>query len=890
MKPRRKVDRPLRRDVRLLGELLGEVLLEQEGAALLALEERIRKLSIQRRRGPRDRRAEAAAELSSLLTTLPPERMEPVIRAFAVYFQLANLAEQHHRIRRARAHAQDAEAPPQRGSLEAVLREAKACGVPAERCRHALGDLEVTLTFTAHPTQTMRRTVLEKLGRIASHLEERDRCALTPTEAAENLRGIREEVSALWLTDELRRERPTVGDEVKNVLWYLEEILWELIPWLGEALEDAFQRAYGEPLGFTPNPLRLHSWVGGDMDGHPLVTPEVLEDAVRAYANRGVRHLLEAVRKLGSALSASSRHARAPAALLESLEREARELPEVARAQGPRTEGEPWRRKLRYIEARLEATLEEGERQRRAPAFDPAESSARYLKPTELQADLELIADTLVEAKAEAAGARQVQRLLAKVRALGFMAAELEMRVLAEDMREAWRALGVGAEPQTPGGQRVVDSLRRLARLQREVGDRACRTVILSMAGSAEDVLAAFHCAKACGLWDEARGAASVNVVPLFETLAALDAAPGILSQLFATPDYRAHLSGRGVQEVMIGYSDSGKEVGLLAASAALYRAQSALPPIAREAGVPLRLFHGRGESVARGGGPAQQGILALPPGSVGGRYKATEQGEALDHKYARAELAKRTLELIAGGALLHTVDAQPRPSEEDERRFLQAYDDLAELGRKAYRALVWEEPSFPALFRAVTPVEAIAELPMGSRPSKRGQGGLETLRAIPWVFAWTQNRAILPGWYGVGTALETFRRERDGVLLIEMCRHWPFFHAVLDNVEMVLAKSDLAIAGRYAALAPEALRPLWAQIAEEHRRTREAIGWVTGHRTLLEDNPALARSISLRNPYVDPMSFLQVELLRRKRAGEALDRPLLLTLGGIASGMRNTG
>jgi phosphoenolpyruvate carboxylase len=265
-------------------------------------------------------------------------------------------------------------------------------------------------------------------------------------------------------------------------------------------------------------------------------------------------------------------------------------------------------------------------------------------------------------------------------------------------------------------------------------------------------------------------------------------------------------------------------------------------------------------------------------------------QGEALDHKYARAELAMRTLELITGGALLHTLDAQPRPDEEDERRFLDAYDLLAERGRKTYRALVWEEPRFAEFFRAVTPVAEIAELPMGSRPSKRGQGGLETLRAIPWVFAWTQTRAILPGWYGVGTALETFRSERDGVLLIEMCRHWPFFHAVLDNVEMVLAKCDLAIAERYAALAPDALRPLWDRIAEEHRRTREAIGWVTGHRKLLEDNPALARSISLRNPYVDPMSFLQVELLRRKRAGEALERPLLLTLSGIASGLRNTG
>jgi phosphoenolpyruvate carboxylase len=598
--------------------------------------------------------------------------------------------------------------------------------------------------------------------------------------------------------------------------------------------------------------------------------------------------------RLGARLSQSDRHVKVPQALLDGLAADAQAMPAVAAAQGPRTEGEPWRRKLRFVEARLEATLALGEQRRLAPPerterMEPPRAPP-YRQPSELQADLELCADTLEEANAERSGARQVKRLLARVKALGFMAAELEMRVLAEDVRAAWSALEQQQEPATPGGKRVVDSLRRLATLREELGDRACRTLILSMAKSSEDVLAAFQAAKACGLWDDARGAASVNVVPLFETLGALDAAPTILTELFAHPAYLAHVQGRGAQEVMVGYSDSGKEVGLLAASAALYRAQSALPPIAREAGIRLRIFHGRGESVARGGGPAQQGILALPPGSVNGSYKATEQGEALDHKYARPELAKRTLELIAGGALLHSLDAQERPSEDDERRYLAAYDALAALGRTAYRALVWDDPRFEAFFRAVTPVEEIAELPMGSRPSKRGQGGLSALRAIPWVFAWTQNRAILPGWYGVGTALQTFRETQDGVLLIEMYRHWPYFHAVLDNVEMVLAKSDLAIAERYAALAPAELHPLWDLISEEHHRTRAAIQWVTGHRKLLEENPALARSISLRNPYVDPMSFLQVELLRRKRAGESLDRPLLLTLSGIASGMRNTG
>jgi phosphoenolpyruvate carboxylase len=340
----------------------------------------------------------------------------------------------------------------------------------------------------------------------------------------------------------------------------------------------------------------------------------------------------------------------------------------------------------------------------------------------------------------------------------------------------------------------------------------------------------------------------------------------------------------------MVGYSDSGKQVGLLAASAALVEAQTALAEIARTRNVALRIFHGRGESVARGGGPAQEAILALPPGSVGGRYKATEQGEAMDHKYARPELAMRTLELIIGGALLHTLDLQPRPS--DLSAFRKTFSELAEIGRQTYRGLVWDEPRFVELFAATTPLAEVSELPIGSRPSKRTSGGLEALRAIPWVFAWTQNRAILPGWYGVGSALEQFATKDGGLAQLQrMYAEWPHFRAVIDNVEMVLAKSDLDIARRYVELAPEDLRGLWDRIEAEHKRTREWVKRVNGSRHLLDGNPSLQRSISLRNPYVDPMSFLQVELLRRKRAGEPdVERPILLSLSGIASGLRNTG
>jgi phosphoenolpyruvate carboxylase len=512
--------------------------------------------------------------------------------------------------------------------------------------------------------------------------------------------------------------------------------------------------------------------------------------------------------------------------------------------------------------------------------------------PTELANDLELIADSLRAANCAHSGERRARALCELVKAGGFGIAELEMRTVAEDARAAAAWLETHGE-RSQGAERLLSALQRIGRAQRDVGEGACRTLVLSMTRDEHCVLAALTCARECELWDRERQFARLDIVPLFETGAALERSPGVLRALFADPDYRRHLAGRGVQEVMVGYSDSGKEVGLLAASGLLRRVQEALPVVAAEAGIPLRIFHGRGESVARGGGPAQKAILALPPGAVAGRFKATEQGEALDHKYGRPELAERTLELIIGGALLHSLGAQERPPLADERRYAALYDELAEAGRVEYRALVWEEPLFLKFFSAATPIEAIARMPIGSRPAKRGVGGVEALRAIPWVFAWTQNRAILPGWYGVGTALERMgAREAGADLLAEMYRRWPFFRAVVDNVEMVLAKSDMGIAERYAALAEsDARAAVWPRIRAEHTRTVQWVKRIQGTRKLLDGNPALKRSIQLRNPYVDPMSFLQVELLRRRTAGdERVDRALLLTLNGISAGMRNTG
>jgi len=883
---RREVDRPLRRDVRWLGRLLGEVLIELEGEGLFSVEERIRKLAILRRRGPREQRGRASRELISEIARLGSTDAEPVIRAFSLYFRLVNLAEQHHRIRRGRAHTSTAQGTPQRGSLAAILLAAKEAGVPAARAREAISSLEVTLTLTAHPSEATRRTLLEKLYLIAHILEGYDRCKLTLPEREDAARDIREQIAILWQTDEVRRERPTVGDEVKNVVWYIEEVLWDLFPVVPQQLARAFERAYGEKLQLYRVPLRIHSWVGGDMDGNPFVTPEVVDDAIRAYRARGMRRLLAGVRDLGAVLSQSSRYAHPSSELEASIEQDRALLPDVAKEELSRTEGEPWRRKMRFIEARLSAALDSAVRERDLarrglPPEDQQKAPYAYGGPRELEADLLLVADSL--GLAHAAGEGQARALLERVRALGFAIAELEMRTPAADARAADQAIA-GREPATQGAARLLKALERVASAQR--GDETvCRTLILSMTESADDVLAALRCARHAQI--------RIDIVPLFESLKALDDSPAILRALLRDPSYRPHLAERGVQEVMVGYSDSGKEVGLLAASAALRRAQEALPAVAAEYGVALRIFHGRGETVARGGGPSQQAILALPSGSVNGHYKATEQGEALDHKYGRPELALRTLELMIGGALLHTLDAQDKPPPEAERRYIEIFEELAQVGRSVYRALVWENALFEEFFFAATPLEEIAQLPIGSRPSKRHAGGIEALRAIPWVFAWTQTRAILPAWYGVGSALERVGQSASARLqLLEMGQRWPFFRTVLDNVEMVIAKTDLVIAGRYAELArPELKKSIWPAIVAEHKTTQHWIKRLTGSRKILERNPALARSIQLRNPYVDPLNLIQVELVRRKRAGDPdAARPLLLTVNGIAAGMRNTG
>ncbi len=820
--------------------------------------------------------AQRAAALRTLFRSLSVEGLEKLVRVLGLSLQLLHVAERDDVVQRLLDHERR-EGPPLRGSIAESLRIMHERGIDAGRAREILRGLQLTVVFTAHPTQATRRSELRKLYRIASVLEDHARYRPGPAERARGEATVRGEVADLWLTDEVRDQRPTVGDEVKSVLWYLEDVFWPLYPRVAARIEDAFARVYGEPLGFHPAPLLLHSWVGSDMDGNPRVTAEVFETTLHTHNERRLFRLVSEVRSLRRAISISSGRVAVPQRLHDSIAEDEARLPELLPRVVPHANREPWRRKLAIVEARLVAA------QNGRPGA--------YAHPDEFVADLEVVASTLEEARIGSHAIVPVRELQASVRSMGFTIAESEMRVPAEDARAAVAFLQRGEAP-TEGARRLLAALHRLANAQARGGEWPCRTLILSMASSADDVLAALACARAAGLWDDARGCATIDVAPLFETKQALDDGPAILHALFADATNRHHVERRGVLEVMVGYSDSTKEVGFLSANAALRRALEQMPKVADEAGVRLRLFHGRGQTVARGGGPAWEAIVAQPPGSVAGLYKQTEQGEALDQKYARPVLALQSLETLLAGALLHTAGAEPRPPPADESRYAAVFDEMAEAGRLAYRGLVWETPEFLAFFEAASPLGEIAELNLGSRPSKRKAGGLETLRAIPWVFAWNQNRMLVPGWYGVGIALEGIAAREGGMqLLREMYERWPFFKRVIDNAEMVLATSDLRVAARWARLAtPEARDAVWPRIREERRRTLRMIREVTC-RAPLANQPQLKRSLRRRRRYVEPLSYLQLELLRRKRAGEAgCDAPLLLSISALAAGLRSTG
>jgi len=907
-------DLPLREDTRLLGRLLGDTVREQEGAAAFDLIERIRRSSIAFRRDDDDA---ARAELQSTLDGLSTDDTMIVVRAFSYFSHLANLAEDLHRIRRTRAH-QISGSAPREGSLSYALGRAAEAGIDPAAVASFFDDALVVPVLTAHPTEVQRKSVLDTERRIAELLEYRDRTVLTPDEQAATDEAVRRNVLALWQTRMLRRQRLAVIDEVANGLAYYDHTFLAELPGLYASLEDELVRRGATGLEL-PSFLRMGSWIGGDRDGNPFVTADALRRALRMQSARIFTWYLEQLHELGADLPGATSVIDPTPELLALAERSPDHHPQRA--------DEPYRRALTGVYARLAATarkLDHLEAMRHAVG-----EAAPYAGVGEFAADLDTIHRSLCAHNSRLLARGRLRSLRRAVGVFGFHLAAVDLRqnsevherVVAELFDAArpgvdYRALGEGArvallveELATP---RLLSSpfvayseetcseleiCRTAAELRQRYGEDCIGNYIISKTNDASDVLEAALLLREAGLLRPHEGRLDLNIIPLFETIGDLRNAGAIMDRLLSLPGYARLLESRGLaQEVMLGYSDSNKDGGFLTSGWELFKAERALVEVFGRHGIRLRLFHGRGGSVGRGGGPTYDAVLAQPAGAVRGQIRVTEQGEVIAAKYGNPVIGRRNLETLVAATLEATL--LPERGDAPRAAFLQAMDELSGRAFRAYRKLVYDTPGFERYFWESTVISEIAELNIGSRPASRSRStSIEDLRAIPWVFSWAQCRLMLPAWYGFGSAVDGWLEENPGGLerLREMHREWPFFATLLSNMDMVLAKTDLAIASRYAELvADRNLREaIFPRLCAEHRATVHNLLAITEARHLLQANPLLARSIRNRFPYLDPLNHIQVELLRRYRAGdheERTKRGIHLTINGIAAGLRNSG
>ncbi|MDP3716367.1 MAG: phosphoenolpyruvate carboxylase [Acidobacteriota bacterium] len=892
---------PLRRDVRLLGTLLGHVIREQAGARVFDAVEALRTLAIRHRERAADASETDATgvalmqEADQLVSALPVDEAYSLTRAFAIYFDLTNLAETAHRRRRRRASRLRTGETPQAGTPAGTLRRLRDAGLDADTVIDRLREVEVVPVFTAHPTEVSRRTVLFKHRRIAAALDALDRVPLTDAEAAAQEAIIVAEVTALWQTDDVRRRRPSVIDEVRMGLDYYADVLIDTIPVVYAELGSAFADAYGEApaMDALPRVVRFGSWIGGDGDGNPHVTPDVTRAALRMARETILDAYRGRLEALVERLSASTLRVPVSEALQQRLAEYSRTIPSLDPMPDSRSDTEVYRRLLGYMGWRLGAV-------RHQPGADHG-----YPDAAAFARDLQIIRDSLRAHGGARVAAQLVDPLLQQVDTFGFHLHALDLRQHARvhararaDLDGATDPPGLPAAPSADT-RALLDHLRGIGALKREYPPQAIRSYVISGAQGVDDVLTLVRLLETSGVQVAARDDdPGVMPVPLFESIADLRAAPGICRNLWTRPDYaRLLTSWGGRQEVMLGYSDSNKDGGMLTSTWEIYRAHQALHEVARDCGVRLCLFHGRGGTVGRGGGPTHRAITSQPPGAFAGAIKITEQGEVLNWKYSDPVLAERNLSLMVAAALDARVNLRP-PAPADQARWHAAMAALSDDAYAYYRAEIAEHPDTLPYFEQATPVAELEHARIGSRPARRGETrGLDDLRAIPWVFGWMQSRHVLPAWFGVGHALNRFagRGTEPAALLREMMQAFPFFQDLVRNVEIGLAKADLPIAARYAALVTDAaLRDrVFGRLAGEFARTRRLVLQVTGQSELLEKNPVLARSIRLRNPYVDPLSLIQVTLLGRARAGErneALDYALASTINGISAGLRNTG
>ena len=888
-------DALLRSDVRKLGDLLGQSLVRQEGQGLLDLVESVRK-----------------GGGNELLEKLSVEDSVQLVRAFSTYFHLANVAEQVHRARIL------AEQRAAGGSWlsRAIdkIEEAYKAQTPGHEFTHAqleqwISELMVRPVFTAHPTEAARRSILNKLGEIAKLLDQ----DLNPRQHER----LAETVDLLWQTDELRLDRPEPLDEAMNALYYLDDLARNTVP---EVLND-FARELKRldidlPVGARP--LTFGTWIGGDRDGNPNITAQVTEDAVILQVGHAIRTTIAAMDQLRQMLSVSTRIAGATPELTASVERDLKNIPEFEDRFLRLNQQEPYRLKATAIVHRLAFT-------RNRHAAGTAHVPGRdYANSAELIADLSLMRDSLFAHRGELIATGLLERTIRSIAAFGLTHATLDIRehsdahhnLLKQVMPAGYlelshsdkfplliKELGSSAPIKTSGldaaGQKTFDTFKAIDDLIERFGPEVIETYIVSMTKGADDLIASAVIGKAAGLVDIDKKVAKIGFAPLLETVAELRAAGEILEKLLSDPTYRALVKLRGdVQEVMLGYSDSNKDAGIATSQWEIHRAQRTLRDVAMKYGVTLRLFHGRGGSVGRGGGPTYDALVALPWGSVDGQIKMTEQGEVISDKYALPALARENVELTLAASLEATIlNRGPRQSPEDLAKWNECMNLISDNSFARYRKLI-DHPDLPAYFYASTPVEQLGNLFLGSRPSRRpdAAGGLDSLRAIPWVFGWTQSRQIVPGWFGVGSGLKAAREAGKSDVLKKMLNEWHFFHTFISNVEMTLAKTDLATAKRYVeTLVPKELHHFLDTITEEFELTVKEILALTEKTALLGDQPILARTLQVRDAYLSPLHLLQVNLLHRVRtAGESSDatliRALLLTINGVAAGLRNTG
>ena len=890
---------PLRRDVRSLGMLLGRVLVEQEGEAFYQVVERLRRLLIQHR----EQRLSAAsgdfddglmAQAREIIRGVPADDAYRITKAFAIYFELTNLAETNHRKRRRRAARLQAGRSPAEGSFRGTLARLRSAGLASGIVLEALRKVKVTPVFTAHPTEITRQTIRLKRRRIARLLERLDQVPLARADAIEYESQILAEITALWQTDEVRLKKPTVRDEIHMGLDYFPMVLFETLPRLYDELENSVRDVYGVSADQAriPEVLEFGSWIGGDRDGNPFVTAHCTRDALRMARHVIIDHYVGEITWLVGQLSMSLRRIRASEALVRRVREYESSLGEEHSRWKRITEAELYRHFLDFVAARLRYSR------------DSSAHQLAYESAQEFENDLIIMAESLCANRGERLAEHLIDPLVRKVHTFGFHLHGLDIRQHARVLTQGLSAMASGVVAGGSGTlpsqtAELAETFRAIAELKKNHAPQSIRNFIVSNTQSEEDILAVVRLASVCGVSVEGTGDdPGLMPVALFESIEALRGASIVMRRLWDSSEYRPLLDSWGrKQEVMLGYSDSNKDGGMLTSTWELHKAQRDLHQAARQCGVNLRLFHGRGGTVGRGGGPTHAAILAQPAGDFSGEIRITEQGEVLTWKYSDPVLAEWNLEIMIA-ACLEALVSPTRPPAEVAHRWDEAMETMSQDAFAFYRKHIAENPEVLEYFEQATPVNELENARIGSRPARRAVNrSLEDLRAIPWVFGWMQSRQAVPAWFAVGHALERFVEHgaESERLLKEMMQVFPLFSGLVRSVEIAMAKADMTIARLYAGLvADQGLRDrVFAMLHEEFVRARKQILALTGQSELLENNAVLFRSIRLRNPYVDPMSLIQVDLLRRKRAGTAdsfLDYAIGATMNGIAAGLHNTG